>query len=346
MIWLRTNMYSSRIAKASSLVAALLMFTNTAHAQAAPQSKPAAVPAKPTAPGASKLDEALAHYNQGIALYSEGDYKLALIEFQRAYDLAPSWKLLYNIGEVQFQLNNYAAALAALETYLKDGGAEVPGKRKVEVEKDLDALRARVAHVTLQVNIADADVQLGDAATVRSPVAPNQLVDAGNLRIRVSKSGFQPYDRIVQLAGKDNQTVVVTLEEIKGKTDTLIVRDESRSYGWVLGWVGTAALAAGAIGTGIVSLNAGADLERAKKQANSTDTRNTLASRQKTFGIASDTMTVGAIIVGGISIYLTIRELGKSNSGPAPTKATARALQLPAPSLDVGLNYVGLRGQF
>jgi hypothetical protein len=68
-------------------------------------------------PTKQQLQEARAHYMRGVQLYNDGDFKLALIEFTRSYDLAPTYKILYNIGEVNLQLNNYASSLDALERY-------------------------------------------------------------------------------------------------------------------------------------------------------------------------------------------------------------------------------------
>src|SRR5438132_509301 len=55
-------------------------------AQNAPQ-------AEPPAPKPDAMEEARARYRRGVELFNEGDYKLALIEFQRSFALSPNWRI-------------------------------------------------------------------------------------------------------------------------------------------------------------------------------------------------------------------------------------------------------------
>ena len=77
-------------------------------------------------PAAAQTDEARTQFEQGIALYDEGKYDQAAIAFQRAFELKPSYKILYNIAQAQNQLGHYAAALEAFARYLAEGGDAVP----------------------------------------------------------------------------------------------------------------------------------------------------------------------------------------------------------------------------
>src|ERR1043165_5818761 len=66
----------------------------------------------------SSVKEAGKHFQRGVTLYNEADYRAALVEFKRAYEIAPNSAVLYNIGQTYYQLQNYAAALVALGRYL------------------------------------------------------------------------------------------------------------------------------------------------------------------------------------------------------------------------------------
>ncbi|MEO8550761.1 MAG: hypothetical protein ABI678_12335, partial [Kofleriaceae bacterium] len=79
-----------------------------------------------TASADSKLDEAKAHLASGTQLYDENNFRGALVEFQKAYELAPSWRILFNIGQVEMEVQDYAGALRAYTRYLKEGGPDVP----------------------------------------------------------------------------------------------------------------------------------------------------------------------------------------------------------------------------
>src|SRR5512140_765550 len=79
--------------------------------------------------------EARSHYDRGIQLYKEGAYDAAFVEFERAYKLFPSFRILYNMGQVKYELNDFASALTIFRRYLKDGGTEVPADKKADVTK-------------------------------------------------------------------------------------------------------------------------------------------------------------------------------------------------------------------
>jgi len=68
----------------------------------------------------AKLDEAKQHLAAATQLYDENNFRGALVELQRAYELAPSYKILFNIGQVEMELQDYAAALQAYSRYLSD----------------------------------------------------------------------------------------------------------------------------------------------------------------------------------------------------------------------------------
>src|SRR5262249_21577311 len=139
--------------------------------------------------------------------YKDGDYKLALIEFRRAYDLAPTYKVLFNIGQVNFQLNNYADAQRAFEQYMKDGGSQVPGPRRAEVEKALADLKARTAYVTVKTNVEGATVSIDGRSVGATPLPSKLLIDAGEHRIIAVKEGFLNGERAMSLAGGDDVAV-------------------------------------------------------------------------------------------------------------------------------------------
>src|SRR5262245_43270875 len=80
----------------------------------------AAAPKKEPTP--AEFEEAGRRYNRAIELFNEGSYDASLLEFRRSYELAPSYKILYNIALVNVQLNDYAQALNYFEQYMSEGG--------------------------------------------------------------------------------------------------------------------------------------------------------------------------------------------------------------------------------
>ena len=122
--------------------------------------------ADPAAP--SPVGEARKHFRRGVTLYGESDYRGALVEFKRAYELAPNAVVLYNIGETYYQLQNYAAALAMLERYLTEAPTSAPHRR--EVEQTLEVLRTRVGKVRITTNVPGCEITVDDELIGRTPL--------------------------------------------------------------------------------------------------------------------------------------------------------------------------------
>jgi hypothetical protein len=213
------------------------------------------------APSAEIVLEAKQRFDRGFELYEEGEYPLALIEFNRAYQLVPNYKVLYNIGQVCIQLAQYANARRSLEEYLQKGGDALTADRQAAVKKDLEMLGNRTAFLTISANVDSAEVLVDDVSVGKTPLGPALLVDAGVHRVTLRRAGYLPKTSSVTLAGGDDQALGVNLELAPEEKQTIVVReraaDDSSKTWMIAGWVTTGALAAGAIVTG------GYEVERA-----------------------------------------------------------------------------------
>ena len=101
------------------------------------------------APAPGDVEEARKHYARGVELYDQGADASALAELERAYQLAPNWKVLYELGVVELAVHDFAAALKYFEQYLDEGKDAVKGARKKEVVDDVARLRQQVATIEL-----------------------------------------------------------------------------------------------------------------------------------------------------------------------------------------------------
>ena len=102
-------------------------------------------------PGPS--EEAKRAFAAGVILLKDPDgakYEDALTQFTKAYRLSKSWKVLGNIGLCSLKLERDGEAIAAYEKYLAQGGKEIDGDERAQVERDLAALKAQVVDVALE----------------------------------------------------------------------------------------------------------------------------------------------------------------------------------------------------
>lgn len=276
------------------------------------------VPALGQGGKAQELAEARTRYKKGLELYQEGAFDAALIELQRAYDLAPSYKILYNIGLVDLQLNDYAGALRTFRKYLEEGGKKVDAKRRAEVEKEIEKLQGRVATLSIKTGVSGAEVLVDDQKVGETPLSEPLLVSAGKRKISLSKDGFAPVSRVINVAGGDQKTITLELRstaEVKAerkkqeqdkptKERGQEAKEPGRPVPWLL-WGITGGLAAGTAVAGVLTLGAEKDLDDERSRPSTKDDLDSAAQKTRTLAIVTDVLLLGTVAVGGYATYKT-----------------------------------------
>ncbi|HEU4403688.1 MAG TPA: PEGA domain-containing protein [Polyangiaceae bacterium] len=346
-------MVSPRPRRALALALCLSIFAPAAAVRAQPRPEGAA-------PSRQELDEAQKRYKRGLELFNEGQYEASMIEFRRAYELAPSYKLLFNIAQVNRQINDYARAVEFFERYLREGGSNVAPGRVAEVQKELERLRQRVARLEVTSNVAGAEVFVDDLSVGRTPFAQPLLVNAGRRKLVAAAEGRPPVTRVVEVAGAESARVLLDFVEVPDPARAPLpgVAPAPIPVGprsapaeappgagpeapagarvpWVA-WGVTGALAAGAAVTGVLALQAKSHFEEHRDTFNTTraelEDQNDKARR---LGVATDVLLGATAVAAGVSLYLTL------TAGPKGAGATSGALRL-----RVGPGGAGLAATF
>jgi hypothetical protein len=273
------------------------------------------------------MGEAQARFRRGLELYAEDDFRAALVEFQRAYELAPSFRILYNIAQVQFQLQDYAGSLRSFERYLQEGADGIDAGRRADVERDMERLRTRVARIAISAEHDGVEVYVDDVLMGVTPLPP-VLVSSGRRLVRARLEGHAPVTHVVDVAGAEEVTLRLQFDGANSKPtepevpNTVLsvpipavpapaspaVPDgpEEASVPWV-GWTLTGLLAVGAVTTGVLALRASSDLQDLRGTPNvGRDALDEASSDAKRWALATDVLGVGAVVAGGISLYLTL----------------------------------------
>ncbi len=290
---------------------------------------------------ANGVEQARKHFSQGLKLYKDGDFDAALVQFERAYAVRPNFKVLYNIAQCDFELHQYVEARDALTHYLKDGEGLLDAERKTTVENDLAELQRRIAHITLNVNVTGATVFVDGKKAGITPLGVALDVNEGQRTIAVETADRGTKQRIVRVAGGEDQTVTLEFATTDPTRSRTVVspkteaapRAASNGLGagfWVTGGLAVA-LGAGAGATGYLALKAQADhdkdLERFGVSSSKLDD-----SRQKakTFALTTDILAGSAVVCASIAVVLLLTHDSGGNSV----------------SLGVGPGNVSLRGNF
>jgi hypothetical protein len=302
-------------------------------------------------PSEEAVREAGKRYETGLGMYAEGEFKLAVIEFERAYSLVPDYRVLYNIGQVRIQLGDYARARQVLEQYLKDGGDRISDDRKKAVQNDLTMLEGRTAR--LKIITADgAEVLVDGRAIGKAPLAEPILLDAGDHRVTVRMDGREPNEMVVTLAGRDASELKVEPGKIIDRNRSVVVVDRQsdttsrNTWRWAT-WSATGVFAVGAGVTGYLGIKAASDLEELRDKPGATRAELDSAQRRaRTLLFTADVLGIAAIATGGVALYLTLSGPSEPEKDKKKPKVGKTAALEPKISAAIAPNWVGVNGEF
>lgn len=277
-------------------------------------------------PSAEARTEAAERFRRGIEFYESSDYGLALIEFERAYQLVPDYRVLYNVGQVSIQLSRFARARTALARYLKDGAGDLEPARREAVEKDLRMLEARTAFLGVSSNVEGAELLVDDVPWGILPLAQPLLLDAGEHTVVVRKQGYQEKSLRITLAGADRQELSLELvENLVARPETRVATPptikeappealapvpDSQPYNpWLTaGWITTGALAGGAVTAAIMGAASSNQAKSLSEQPNpSTGTFDEQVKRAETRFLVADVLAGAALVTGGTTLFFHFR---------------------------------------
>lgn len=283
---------------------------------------------------ADSAREADKHFRRGVERYKDNDYSAALVEFQRAYETQPSYQVLYNIGETQYQLQDWASARKTLERYLADGGKRISWKRRKDVEKELTKLRVRVATVKIATTEHGATVTVDDVAIGQTPLAEPVIINSGKRKITATLPGRAPVTQIVELAGGDVKDLSLTIPPLLAPKIEVVTKPSIAVP--LAAWAATGAIVTGAVVTGVLALGASGDVKE-QLRAFPADPQAIESAHKKAIAlsIVTDVLAATALAASGVSIWLTVRN---RREAAAPAPPTARLVLHP--------NGVGVAGTF
>jgi hypothetical protein len=158
--------------------------------------------------------EAATHYQRGVALSKEGDYPAALAEFRAAYQSAPSFEVLFNIGLCERRSFKYGQALRTFAQYLKQGGEKVPAERRAAVAKELEAVRALTAPIAVIVEGDPAQITVDGEKEGSTPLAEFVPLGPGKHVVRAEREGDVAEERTIEVVSGKAQAVQFALKSL------------------------------------------------------------------------------------------------------------------------------------
>jgi hypothetical protein len=260
--------------------------------------------------------DASVHFRRGVELYGEANYTAALVEFRRAYSFAPSAAALYDVGETQFQLQDYAGALRTFRKFMGSYGSDA--SHYADVQAGVEVLRSRVGVLRVTTAPPGADVSFDDEFVGRSPLDAPVLVSVGHRKVVASMAGRLPVVRYVDVAADDNLSVALELPaaspepppntpQLAPESPTPKHPDISSKTVRDVGWTVTGMVAAGASVFGGLAI---AESESLKNAQNTFPASPAAlqhdANLTNTYSVLADSLALGAIAAGAVSLYFTV----------------------------------------
>lgn len=268
------------------------------------------VPITARADNASR--EAAKHFQRGVDLYTDGDFRGALVEFKTAYRVWPRANVLYDIGQTEYQLLDYASALRTMERYLAETGANAPHRQ--EVESAVEVLRGRVGRIVLASD-PQCDVTIDDQPAGTTPLDVPILVSVGQRKVTVNCAGPRTASKRVEIAA--GETLRVELRPPPAPIAAMRAAMNGPAHdgkpaqpgkSFITGWIVSGVLVAGTIAMGTATL---------VEQSRLASLRNTFpvqkadidkqAALTTGLAITSDVLGAASIAAVGVSTYLTIK---------------------------------------
>ena len=204
---------------------------------------------------ADEADPARAQFDRGMELYDAEQYEEAAIGFERAYELKPSYKILYNWAQAENQSGRYARALEVYQRYLAEGGDEVDPERVEQVRSEIKRLESLVGTLIVRCDEPGAVVMVDGLRVGETPLDGPITVRLGEREVVVKLAGREIHSEVVRVAGGEQVELEVAPpkgdQEPPAEPVVAPGTDESpeRVWTWVfLGIGGAAGITGGILG--------------------------------------------------------------------------------------------------
>ncbi len=312
-----------------------LTLGSVAHAQSEPE------------PTEEARKEASEHFLRGVELFQEGAFRAALVEFERAYGIAPDYRLLYNIGQVKLQLGDYLGATQSYERYLAEGGDEVTGARRKEVRSELKILNDRVGRLSITCNVRGAELFVDDQQVGITPLLSSVVVNVGQHRVFARAKNGAVASEVVDVAGGDSRKLHLDLKDANGVSVVEEVEAEpakpwSTQKKLAIGSLSVgSALLITAIITGVMAKGKVDDRKsELKRDLPDQDKLEDLSDSGSTLSLTTD--VIGALALAGVGTGVVLWMLDARKKPEAQDKQQARS----SARLSVGFGNLSIRGSF
>ncbi len=191
-------------------VAVLVWALPPSPARAQVASNPYEEEGEATNPVADHAQEAVEHFDRGVAFFEKQMFGAALAEFSASYALEPNWAVLYNIGVCYHRLGRYDDALSTLAEYMDQGGPWIYPERKQFVLDLIDEMEASCGQLAFSPQQAGVTLTVDGKLELHTPVSEPLTLTAGLHELVMQAEGCEL--RILEVSISVGTTTTVPVE--------------------------------------------------------------------------------------------------------------------------------------
>ncbi len=173
----------------------------------APTPPPAPAPAPAAPPTAAQLDQAKKFFTAGTKLMKEGLFQEALASFLEANRIAPRESIQNNLALCYRNLKDFAAAYDAYQALLDKYGDKMKPAARADAEHALEELAVLTGVITITIQEPGAKATIDGKDVGTTPVQKPVRVNMGTHAVSITKDGFEPIAKQVDIKGHDSATV-------------------------------------------------------------------------------------------------------------------------------------------
>jgi hypothetical protein len=144
-------------------------------------------------------------------LLNNNDFVGAMTKFEQAYNLAKDPRLLFDMAICARSLKQYARMQTLLVRYERDAGVMMPADERANVDAAVAAIRGLVGTVRVATKEDGASVAIDGHEAGLTPLPEPLVLDLGDHKVTVSKSGFVPFEQTVAVQGGNEIAIAATL---------------------------------------------------------------------------------------------------------------------------------------
>ena len=115
-------------------------------------------------------DAARKAWDAAKQLAGASDFRGALVEFQRAYELSHNARVLFNVGVTEKLLTHYARAVDAWDKEQSEGAGQLGPAELQELKNAIAIVQQFVTTIDVTANEADATLSIDDYPIGKTPV--------------------------------------------------------------------------------------------------------------------------------------------------------------------------------